>query len=193
MNNKWIIIASGPSMARIDMDLVRNSGWRVMVINNSWELAPWADVLYAGDRQWWDRYGESVSFVGEKWTRDEHAAIRYRLHYVCRREGKGLCRESRCVHSGGNSGYQGVNLAWHFGMRKGILLGFDMHRKQGGHWHGEHKDMLSAPQSHIAVWRREFSALAQDLAQDGCNVVNATPGSALQCFPRVGLLEALRG
>lgn len=181
------------------MDVVRRaqaSGWRVMVVNLAWKLAPWADVLYAGDLQWWEVYGDDVLFGGEKWTRDEFAALRFKLHYVKRKEGRGLCRQSRCVHSGGNSGYQGINLAWHFGMRRGVLLGFDMHRKNGGHFHPEHthKDgtpMLSAPESHIAVWRREFPALAADLARDGCRIVNATPGTALTCFPRMPLEKAL--
>src|SRR5690606_27869932 len=96
------------------------------------------------------------------------------------------------VNSGGNSGYQAVNLAFHFGARRIVLLGFDMHRRDGGHWHGEHHGMLSAPESHIAVWRREFDALAFDLKSEGVRVVNATEGSALECFPRMGLVEALR-
>lgn len=192
MNDKWVIIASGPSMARIDMEVVRASGWRVMTINNSWELAPWADAMYAGDLQWWERYGDSVRFAGEKWTRDEHAAIRYQLHHIERESGAGLCQRRGRIHSGGNSGYQAINLAWHFGARRFALLGFDMHRKDGGHWHGEHEGMLSAPASHIVAWRQELSLLAHDLRHLGCQVVNATPGTALTCFPCAPLNEALR-
>lgn len=198
MNSKWIIIASGPSMAQIDMRVVRRfRSWRVMVINNAWTLAPWADVLYAGDLQWWDRYGDSVQFCGEKWTRDGHAAMQYRLHLVNRKEGSGLCLESRTVYSGGNSGYQGINLAYHFGARQIVLLGFDMSRKNGGHFHPEHcrldgSPMLSAPESHIAVWRREFPALAMGLKHAGCKVVNASAETELTCFPRMPLEKALK-
>ncbi len=199
MSKKWIICASGPSMAQVDLGLLRrHRSWRVIVVNNTWELLPWADVLYAGDLQWWDRYGKAArSFAGERWTCDPMAAHRYRLQRVTLREGFGLCREPRCVNSGGNSGYQSVNLAWHFGARKIVLLGFDMHRKQGGHWHGEHvrmdgKNMLSAPASHIAVWRNRFEAMAEDLHAEGVEVVNATQGSALEWFPRRPLAEALR-
>lgn len=199
MNAKWIIIGAGPSMRAVDMSVVqRFRSWNVMTVNCSFRLAPWAQTMYAGDSGWWDRYGhEAADFMGEKWTRDAAAAIRYKLHMVRTRDGAGLCRERGYVHTGGNSGFQAVNLAWHFGARRIVLLGFDMHRKTGGHWHEEHTKldgtpMLSAPQSHIQVWRKEFGALAHDLRHDGVQVVNATEGTALTCFPCAPLLEALR-
>lgn len=181
-------------MANVDLGALRRfRSWRVMVVNCTFRLLPDADVLYAGDLQWWDRYGlEAQSFAGEKWTRDEYAAQRYRLRRVQRREGAGLCRERGCVHPGGNSGFQAVNLAWHFGARRMVLLGFDMHRRNGGHWHGEHDGMLSAPASHLPIWRREFSAMAFDLKHEGVQVINATPDTALECFQRMPLQEALR-
>ena len=192
--SKWVICAAGPSMARVDLRLLRRfRSWKVLAVNCTFRLLPHADVLYAGDLQWWVRYGaEAAGFAGEKWTRDPFAALKYRLHRVARRDGPGLCRERGCVHSGGNSGFQAVNLAWHFGARQIVLLGFDMHRREAGHWHGEHEGMLSAPASHIAAWRREFDAMAFDLRAEGVKVVNATEGSALECFPRMGLQEALR-
>lgn len=192
--SKWVICGAGPSMARVDLNVLRRfRSWRVMVVNCTFRLLPDADALYAGDLQWWERYGhEATRFAGEKWTRDEHAAIRYGLRRVVRRDEKGLCRDRGHVNSGGNSGYQAVNLAYHFGARKIVLLGFDMHRQAGGHWHGEHVGMLSAPASHINVWRREFDALAFDLRAEGVKVVNATEGTALTCFPQAPLAEALR-
>ena len=164
-----------------------------MVVNNTWELLPWADVLHAGDLQWWDRYGAAASvFSGEKWTREELAAARYRLRQVTPRNGRGLCTEPGAVHTGGNSGYQAINLAYHFGARRIVLIGFDMHRQSGGHWHGEHVGMLSAPDSHIRVWIRHFRHLARDLRRAGVVVTNCTPGSALTHFPCAPLMEALR-
>lgn len=197
--SKWVICASGPSMAAVDLSLLRRyRSWNVLAVNCTWQLVPWAQAMYAGDSGWWERYGdETHAFAGERWTRDEWAAIRYRLHLIRKREGQGLCRERGFVHTGGNSGFQAVNLAWHFGARRIVLLGFDMHRQAGGHWHGEHMDkhgrpMLSAPAAHIAVWRREFPRLAFDLEHAGVGVVNATEGTALTCFRRKPLQAALR-
>lgn len=181
-------------MLTIDLQHLRRfSSWRVIVVNNTWELVPWAHVLYACDLQWWDRYGDqTLRFCGEKWTTSSTAALRYRLKRVGKRDGEGLCTEARHVNTGGNGGFQAVNLAYHFGARRIVLLGFDMHRQNGGHWHGEHKNMLSAPESHISCWVNLFEPLARDLRQLGISVINATPGSALPWFPMQSMAEALR-
>lgn len=181
-------------MAGVDLGLLRRfRSWRVLAVNCTWQMVPWAAAMYAGDLDWWNRYGAGAAeFKGEKWTRDGMAAAKYRLRRVVKREGRGLCRERGAVHSGGNSGYQAINLAYHFGARQIVLLGFDMHLQKGAHWHGDHEGMLNAPASHVAVWRREFEPLAFDLRHAGVRVLNATEGSALTCFPRVGLAEALR-
>lgn len=134
----------------------------------------------------------AATFDGQKWTRDETAANAFCLNRVDGVGGSGLCKDEGRVNLGGNSGYQAVNLAYHLGARKIILLGFDMHRKHGGHWHGEHDGMLSAPANHIAKWRRMFEAMAIDLKKSRVRVVNATVGSALDCFQKMSLNEALR-
>lgn len=194
--DKWVVCASGPSIAKVDLSTIPPD-WRIMVINNTWQLAPHADVLYAGDEQWWDRYHDECTFAGERWTRSLSAAIKYGIRHIRSREGEGLCLSPRTVHTGGNSGYQALNLAYHFGARRIIMLGYDMHRRDGGHWHGDHthKDgtlMLSAPNGHINAWRRNFRWLAKDFALEGVRVVNCTEGSALECFQRGNLEHELR-
>jgi hypothetical protein len=180
-------------MLKIDLKYLRRfTSWRVLAVNNTWALLPWAHAMYAGDRQWWNAYAEQVSFCGERWTRDPLSAQRHRLRLATWRDGTGLCKTPWHLHSGGNSGHQAINLAYHFGARRIVLLGFDMHRSDGGHWHGEHHGMLSAPNPHIAAWREMMLPLAQDLRDAGVDVVNATPGTALEAFPKRPLFEALR-
>lgn len=180
-------------MLQIDLKrLKRFTSWRVLAVNNTWSLVPWASAMYAGDRQWWDRYGDQVTFTGPKWTRDHVAASRFGLRWVALANGKGLCTKPGFVNSGGNSGFQAINLAWHFGARQIVLLGFDMHRNSGAHWHGEHDGMISAPAMHIPAWRSAMDPLARDLRYAGVHVINATPGTALECFPKMELFEALR-
>lgn len=181
-------------MLRIDLaHLRRFRSWRVLTVNNTWALLPWAHAMYAGDRQWWTRYGdEARSFRGERWTRDDLSASRFGLNMVYRRNGEGLCKIAGSVNTGGNSGYQAINLAYHFGAKRIVLLGFDMHRNNGAHWHGDHHAMLSAPDRHIDLWRQMMVPLARDLREAGVDVVNATPGTALDAFPKRSLFEALR-
>jgi hypothetical protein len=154
-------------------------------------MAPWADILYACDGAWWDRYFEEASsvFRGELWTIDKRAHISYGVHFVDGDDRKGLGRDK--VFYGSNGGYQAINLVYLFGASRIVLLGFDM-QKTGGksHWHGDHPGDLNrdCPVRHFA---KNFPALASDLAGVGVEVINATRETALECFPKKRLEDAL--
>lgn len=93
---------------------------------------------------------------------------------------------------GGNSGFHMVNAAIQFGSRRIVLLGFDMQAKRDLHWHGRHGDGLNNPTvAMLRRWCRRFDAVAPAIAAMGVNVINATAHSALTCFPRRSVAEAL--
>jgi hypothetical protein len=94
---------------------------------------------------------------------------------------------------GGNSGFQAINLAVQFGCAKIVLVGFDMHDRDGLHWHGEHDGGLNNPTGKsLARWRAALDAQAETLRRLGVTVLNASQGSALTAFPKVPLDEALQ-
>lgn len=163
------------------------------MINTSFRLAPWADVLYACDLAWWDQHYAEVrdGFKGELWTQTKEAAVRHGINRVEGRTGRGLCREPGVIHQGGNSGYQAIGLAVLQGARRVVLLGYDMQRTGGrSHWHGDHPGGLrnSSP---FTSWLQKFGELAADLAADGVEVINATRETALKCFRRARLEDVL--
>src|SRR3546814_16900792 len=89
-------IASGPSLTAEDCESIRTAGLPAIVTNNTWQLAPWADVLYAGDYQWWKRYGEECTFAGSRWTYSERASREFDLHRSeKRRVGKEVGRKGK--------------------------------------------------------------------------------------------------
>lgn len=93
---------------------------------------------------------------------------------------------------GGNSGFQAVNLAAHFGVRRIVLVGFDMQLRTGIHWHGRHGRGLNNPTRHnVERWRRVLDQAAPALAALGVEVVNVSPVSALTAYPKMSLEEAL--
>jgi len=155
-------------------------------------MAQWADVLYACDGPWWDEYIEEVrrSFPGDCWTQDLDSSNRYKLSYVAARKGPGLGKE-KIIHTGENGGYQAMNLAYLLGASKIILLGMDM-QKTGNkcHWHGEYPSPLNR-HSPYNKWVKNFDSLARDLYDAGVEVINATRTSALNCFKKVNLEDAL--
>jgi hypothetical protein len=155
-------------------------------------MALWSDVLYACDGEWWDRYIQDVllRFKGELWTQDIPATGKYGLNRIEGHRSEGLGKDK--VHYGANGGYQAINLAFLFGAHKIILLGFDMKRGENkkSHWHGDHPGFLNKDMP-IKTWVKNFWKLAEDLRNEGVEVINATRDTALECFNKVNLEEAL--
>lgn len=93
---------------------------------------------------------------------------------------------------GGNGGFHTLNLAVQFGLRKIILLGFDMTLQNGLHWHGRHGGSLNNPrQASVDRWRGVLDSQAKPLAAAGVDVVIGSPGSSLSQFRKLELGEAL--
>lgn len=96
------------------------------------------------------------------------------------------------IHQGGNSGYQAINLAYLWGVRAIVLIGFDCSPSTDGkaHWFGQHGPRLTQQQP-FSLWQAKFPALAQDLCEVGVNVINASRQTALRCFKRSSLADAV--
>lgn len=205
--NNWngatvVILASGPSVTPQQIEIVRrwheNGQGRVVVINTTWESAPFADVLY-GCARWWTYHHEAVrkGFRGECWTEGLYEAKAFGLHHVTSKAGEGLSRDPEVVFRGGglrgagNSGYQAINLVRHWGARRMILVGFDMHKGERGR-QNHHRPHVLNIESPYQTWLAAFPRLAADLQEDGVEVLNATPGSSLRSFSMIELSEALR-
>jgi hypothetical protein len=189
-----VVIASGPSLNAFDCEAVRQ--WRaadpgarkVIVINSSYRLAPWADALYACDEAWWieNLAAAKKSFEGEFWTQST-ADVGEVMNRVVSEPRFGLGRIPGVIHQGGNSGYQAINLAYQWGAHHIVLLGFDMAASAGRkHWHAPHAKHVTTEHDY-AGWNERFWELQADLLEDGVSVVNASRSTALTQFPRVPL------
>jgi len=172
LNHDWFICASGQSLTQADVDAVRGKG-TVVVINNTFQMAPWADVLWACDKKWWLAYPEAMNFKGRKISLEFDQVEKLPF---AKAPGLGLYR----VHTGSNSGYQAINFAFLEGAKRIILLGYDMH---GTHWHGRHKAGLSNIHN-FEQWIENFNQLAADLKTHGVEVINCTRQTKLKCFRR---------
>lgn len=199
------ILASGPSLTREQCEAVHGKA-RVIAVNNQGidtdcdgvrvpAMAPWADVLYAADAKWWRCYHErALKFAGRKVTiRD---TLPWREVYSLKQSSEHPTFDPRPTHlvSGGNSGYQAVHLAVHFGAKRILLLGFDMKdgRNRRRHWFGSHPAKLDS-RGNFTGWMRAFDKFAGVLKHMGIEVINCTPDTALRAFKRVPIEVALRG
>lgn len=188
-----VCVATGPSLTREDVEYCQGKA-RVIVVNDAYTLALWADALYACDAKWWHWHRGAPEFANAKWSLEHSAWGTYRSIYPdvqrLRNTGpNGLEHESSGLKNGRNSGYQAINLAVHYGVKKIILLGYDMQPSGGkSHFFGEHPNRQQSP---YASFRARFVSLVKPLSKIGVEVVNCTRRSALTAFPAGHLREVL--
>jgi hypothetical protein len=187
------LIASGSSAAKAGVEQLQGRV-RTMVVNTSWQLAPWADVLYGCDLKWWEKYNGVPEFKGLKLVQEREARTFFpELHLVKvdRLVDQLLLDRPGYVGSGGNGGFQVLNLAVQFGAKKILLIGYDM---KGDHWHARHPFPLSNPhpQDNFPRWRRAIDGAALVMWRMGITIINCSMISALQAYPKKTIQEALR-
>lgn len=187
------VIGGGESVRRDEVEALRGHA-KVIAVNRSHELAPWADVLYAADRAFWDVFAGVRQFKGLKVTPNHDAAVHFRLREIELVELNAPLEDSLSLKPGtlargGHSGHQAINLAVQFGSLRIMLLGFDFF---GEHWHGRHEFPLRNPkQTKLDEWRRTMDTLAPTLAALGIEVVNCSQISKLTAYPKMTAMEAL--
>jgi len=169
----------------------------VLAVQDSYKLLPDADVLYGCNDTWWKYHKGVPQFKGERWsTHDEgdnnklKLAEEYGLHLVSGDARIGFSTNPSLIHYGDNSGFQAVNMAILLGCTQIILVGFDMQPVGGKvHFFGDHPAPLEN-RSNYEAFLKHFNRAAQ-LLSPHIQIINATPGSLLTCWPVMTFEEAL--
>lgn len=107
----------------------------------------------------------------------------YDLTRIDSKNGDGLGED--CLHYGGNSGYQAVNLAYLLGAKTILLLGFDMF---GEHYFGKHPDNLNNA-SPYQSFINSFGTI--NPKKHGIEIINCSRQTALEHFPRTTISALL--
>ena len=185
------VFASGPSITPHAVDLVRAAGIPAVAINTTHRLAPWAWALYAADTEWW-LHPENIDAFAFRGLKISCQAVAPAVFELRDAGSVGYEDAQDCVHTYKNSGAQAIQIAAKSGAARILLLGFDMHRRNGDHWHGLHPAGLR--NTHEGVYQKfcaQFSELAPHLSARGVDVINCSPDSALTAFRKMDLSDAL--
>ena len=187
-----VVIANGPSLRQDQCDyaVARRP---CIAVNTAYVMAPEASVYYAGDFLLWKVHHARMKArravragVTWMWTCDATAAEHFALNRWKGANDVGL--GEKMIHMNGNSGAQAINLAYLFGARKIVLLGFTMREIDGKkHFHGDHEAPLVQKQL-FAEWLWKMKFVARDAERLKVDIVNCDPMSAMDCF-RFGDLE----
>lgn len=200
-----VCIASGPSLSDEHIEFVRRAKaegrCRIFVCNNNYLKVPEADVLFFCDKTFWVWHclnPEFQAFRGQKITMsneigDPEIAV-MRLSFM---EGLSFYQDALCT--GGNSGYMQINLAFLYGCTRVLLLGYEMQPKivtrdngeiyKKTHWFGEHPQATDPAFYQSCV--PYFDSMVPLLSKHGLEVINCSEPSAIQCFPKMSIYEAL--
>lgn len=159
----FAVLATGPSMSQAVADSVRK--YRTIVVNNAYELAPWADALAAQDVQWWREHRKALEFAGRKFS----ANVIPGVEHV-----SGMDTQT-------NSGALGIYVARMLGASRILLFGFDGH---GTHYFGKHPEhLVTTTEARRGIFQQQMLEHNDRCKRVGVEVINCTPGSALRAFP----------
>ncbi len=193
-----VIIATGPS---VTLEQVREcllaqqlGRTHLMGISDTYSIfGDNLDHMYSCDPSWWDYHIKWVSGINTvKWTQDKTSAAAYNLRHIPGGNGEGLSTKSNFIHFGSNSGFQALNLAYLIGYRRLLLLGYDMRVAEGKkHFFGDHPQPLNRNSSYTNFAKR-FEPVAKQQEALEFEVINCSPGSALNCFTKMDIKEALK-
>lgn len=169
----WAILATGPSMSQAVADSVRGR-CKVAAVSDCYKLAPWADMLVSTDAAWWRAHPEALNFAGEKFSMAPDW-----------KPVEGVMRAETNFGTGTNSGLLACDIAVRKGAKRLLLCGFDM---GGSHFFGPHPvGLKNTTPERFESFKRQFGYFRPR----GVEILNVTPGSALNCYKRGSLEDCL--
>lgn len=213
-----VILASGSSLTMQQVNFIEDARkrqlCRCIAVNDTYLVAPWADVVYFADAHWWKWHTDGISkpmlgltaeqvrekfagFAGKKCSIQDSAdrigddAVHVLRNRDFPNRGNGLSLDPQQLVTGRNSGFQALNLAVLSGSKRIVLVGFDGGVSKEGkeHFHGGHP--RATLQTAYPLYRQAMSSAESALIDHGVDVLNASPGSQIDSFHKVKLADVL--
>lgn len=156
-----VILASGGSLTVEDCETVRQSGMFTIAVNNTWEIARFCDVIFAGDFAWWKKNREKIT-ISPHFAACENTSLFNEFPDV----------EVMRARGSYNSGAKAIEYAIKKGYKKILLLGFDCSLKNGVHWHGAHEGLSNPNGNNVRNWHGQFQRVAKFARRRNVEVVN---------------------
>lgn len=199
-----IIIGTGPSLTAEAIHRINRSPLLRFGCNLTFRDVD-LHVFYANNAAFWDYYGEELrDKTCDKWTYVREAAEKYGANYIAGAWGAGLSTDPTVLHWGHGSGYELLGIAYHYGVREAVLIGYDLRfpagysgieQRTGGdrHYFGEYPPELQHWTKFNIGNGGEINGLLDcyrtiDTQALGLRIINCSPGSALDFFEN-GRLE----
>lgn len=200
MKKVAVVIGTGPSLNDEQLKLI--APFFKLGCNNVYQIVD-LDVHLACNWQWWQEYYEDIKpHRCAKWTPRKEIADKFDdVNYIEEVWKDGLSTNPNRIHAHHGSGPQILNMALHYGCTHIALIGFDMHypnKVDDKNYLGKRHYFGEYPK-HLQHWPKtglkgEFIGLIKELetinpADYGVEIINCTPHSALDHFPKMDLKD----
>ena len=204
--NTAFLLGGGPSLSSLDLNLIEQR--RVIAVNNAYgvpikndngktikyEPRQWVDALWFGDSRWleWhlkylERYSGLIAHCAGSHHRKRNLAFYERSKKQC-----GLDPNPSLVCWNRSSGASAIKFAFHLGVSRVVLLGYDMRTiDEQKNWHSDHKGGPARGDDPYQRFLLAFPHIKKDDEQFGLEIINCTPGIAITEFPVMTLEEYL--
>lgn len=176
----------------------------VIGVNAAFLIGDWIDMMFFGDARFFLEYRVRLAeFSGLKVTCHERPSkakyAKENIKYLPKNPkwGKGISPNPSTVSWNGNSGAAAISVAVHTGVKRIILVGFDMKLNENykQHWHGLYGTAGRKDGNPRGLpFHRHllgFKAIHRDSLIRGVEILNACPGSAITQFRKVTVKELL--
>ena len=176
----------------------------VIGVNAAFLIGDWIDMMFFGDARFFLEYRVRLAeFPGLKVTSHERPSkpkyAKENIKYLPKnsKHGKGISPNPGLVCWNGNSGAAAISIAVNAGVKRIVLVGFDMKLNETykQHWHGlygtagrKDNNPKGLP---FAKHLLGFTAIRRDSLIRGVTILNACPDSAITQFKRVTVKELL--
>ena len=190
--NDWkdetvFILGCGPSLNDYnDLSLLTQYG-RVIAVNDSYLVCPWADILYFTDGSW---FTENHLKIRKVFCGRRIVTIAPGVGGVCRLNNSGptgFDPHPSSLRHGSSSSYAAMHLAIHFGVKRIILLGMDFKsRGHKVHWRsrpGRQQNAAAQNKTMQLAMLPKFEGLVEVLKERNIEVFNSSYGSLLTLWP----------
>ena len=175
------VIGGGPSLIDFDFDKLR--GAHVLAVKRL--DIPWADAGFGLD-YCRDKLESVQSRIYWAVREDQQPPSRH-ITFLKRLDGLGLSDDPSAIYGGGTSGFGAMQICIHKRAKQIVLFGFDY----DGISHAPSEKRRAQDASSWAAWAEHFRVFVPYFTENGISVVNASRKSAITCFQKVALQDAV--
>lgn len=182
------VVANGPSFVRPDL----LAGRKKICVNSGWKTVPDSDFLFFSDQRWFLAYQPTLDEFAGRIVSCGNYMVPPHVLQLGKLKPPTLSRDPSVVTMSRTCVTGALNLLLHLGCRRAVVVGLDGASASDGrrHHHGVKYIWDLRPGSYQAH-RDEFAVMAPAFAAAGLEIINATPGSAIDAFPICDLEDVL--